>query len=112
MAYNRAGVQEFIAKRGHTGTADVDIWFGGRHQSAELYIKSSGAAVMPLKMIPPVIEDITMTTEHDPPAATTVTHTGAEESLVIFSSLVSGIRVTFDSNAGAVDFVVRHVGRP
>lgn len=111
MAYDRTGVQEFIAKRGHTGTDDVDIWFGGRHQSAELYIKSSAAATMPLKMIPPVVEDITMTTEHDPPSAVTVTHGGAGESVVFFQALVSGIRVTFSSNAGAVDLVVRLIGR-
>ena len=116
MAYDRAGVQEFIAKKDYTTTnGDVDIWLGGRHQSAELYIKNthgSGAATVNIKMIPPVIEGVTMTTEHDLPAAIPAdTMAAGAENLYFFQSLVSGVRVVVTSNTGSLDMVVRLVGR-
>lgn len=115
MVDTKMGVVEFIAVRGHTGTDPVDVWFGGRHEAVELYIKTSSTAEMPLKMVPVSIEGIdfstTPATMLNPPTATTVDHTGAtRESVVFFQSPISGIRVLFTSNAGSVDIVVRMSG--
>jgi hypothetical protein len=116
----KMGVMEYVAKRGHTTTDAIDILFGGRHAAVELYLKSSAAANIHLKMIPISIEDISFHSGTnltpplallDPPTATNVVHAAADESVVFFQGSISGIRVHFATNAGSVDIVVRLVGR-
>ena len=116
----KMGVMEYVAKRRHTGTDPVDIWFGGRHAAVELYVKSSAAANMHMKMIPISIEDISFHSGAnltpplallDSPTATNVVHGAADESVVFYQGSVSGVRVHFASNAGSVDIVARLVGR-
>lgn len=116
MAYNRAGVQEFIAKKGMTGNGDVDIWLNGRYEAAEIYIQNSGAstATLDVVMIPPVIEDISFTAaEQDLPSAYTPgTIAAGAENVLFLQTPLSGVRVKVSSNNGNINIVVRLVGRP
>tara|TARA_R110002051_G_scaffold11616_2_gene41903 strand:+ start:320 stop:697 length:378 start_codon:yes stop_codon:yes gene_type:complete len=116
----KMGVMEYVAKRGHTGTDPVDIWFGGRHAAVELYVKSSAAANMHMRMIPVSIEGVSFHSGStltgalsllNPPTATNVVHAAADESVVFYQGSMSGVRVHFASNVGSVDIVVRLVGR-
>ena len=112
MAISEGSFGEHIAVSGHSGTGTVDVFFDNRHQCVEMYVKSSAAATVQVKMLPPGVGGVTFSTLLDPPAgATTVTHAGAGESVVFFQTPVSAVRLNPTVNSGNVDVVIRYAGR-
>jgi|TARA_R100001594_G_scaffold72203_3_gene106850 hypothetical protein len=112
MAVAEGTFGEHIAVSSHSGTGTVDIVFDNRHQCVEMYVKSSAAATIEVKMLPPGVGGVTFSTLLDPPAgATTVTHAGAGESVVFFQTPVSGVRLNPTTNTGNIDVVIRYAGR-
>ena len=112
MAVTVGTFGEHIAVSGHSGTGTVDIQFDNRHQSIEMFVKSTDAATIQVKMLPPGTGGLSFSTLLDPPAgATTVTHGAAGESVVFFQTPVSGVRLNPTTNTGNFSVVIRYAGR-